>query len=373
MKTASATAARSNHPAPPKPAGGSSIARNNWALLARIVIVAGLDDLLFVPFFIADHSPAQAAINLFGVVLYALIYNLLKRRHNRLAVALIWIEVFGHATLGTLLSGWGSGYYYYFLMFVPTVAISMPRRRAIILIAWLWAYFIALMILGATVHPITPIGHTALLFLQGYNVTVLIGMVTYFTLMYRRLAISAEQKLKRLATTDPLTGLFNRRSTVEMAANCVAAVTRGGGDLSFILADIDHFKLINDKFGHNAGDAILTTVAAKLRELVRAQDILARWGGEEFLVVLPNTPIEGAAELAARFQERFTAFKPQICEHNVGISLTMGVSTLAPGESFDAAVARADQALYRGKDEGRNRIILDTVCPGPPQDKERVG
>jgi diguanylate cyclase (GGDEF)-like protein len=373
MKTASATAARSNGPTSPKPAGGSSIARNNWVLLARIVIVAGLDDLLFVPFFLLEHSRAQAAMNLCSAGLYALIYILLKRKHNRLAVRLIWAEVFCHATIGTLLSGWNSGYYYYFLMFVPTVAISLPRQRAIVLIGWLWAYFIALMILGATVHPITPIGHTALLFLQGYNVTVLIGMVTYFTLMYRRLAISAEQKLKRLATTDPLTGLFNRRSTVEMAANCVAAVTRGGGDLSFILADIDHFKLINDKFGHSAGDAILTAVAAKLRELVRAQDVLARWGGEEFLVILPDTPIEGAAELAARFQERLTAFKPQIGDTHVGISLTMGVSTLAPGESFDAAVARADQALYRGKDQGRNRIILDTGNTGPPQDTVRAG
>ncbi|MCW8306785.1 GGDEF domain-containing protein [Acidiphilium sp. PA] len=370
MKTASATADQSSQADAPDPARGSAIAKNNWLVLARIIIVAGLDDLLFVPFFLLEHSRAQAAMNLCSAGLYALSYNLLKRRHNRPAIMLIWAEVFGHATIGTLLSGWESGYYYYFLMFVPTVAISLPRQRAIILIGCLWAYFIALMILGATLHPLAPINHTALLFLQGYNVTVLIGMVTYFTLMYRRLAISAEQKLKRLATTDPLTGLFNRRSTVEMAANCVAAVTRGGGDLSFILADIDHFKSINDKFGHSAGDAILTAVAAKLRELVRAQDVLARWGGEEFLVILPDTPIEGAAELATRFQESLTAFNLQIGEHRVSISLTMGVSTRAPGESFDAAVARADQALYRGKELGRNRIILDTGNTAPRQDKD---
>jgi diguanylate cyclase (GGDEF)-like protein len=342
-------------------------------LLARIVIVAGLDDLLFVPFFIAVHSLTQAAMNLFSAGLYVLIYRLLKRRHNRLAVTLIWAEVFGHATIGTLLSGWNSGYFVYLLMFVPTIAISMPRRRALVLIVCLWAYVVALMILGATLPPLAPIGHAALLFLQAYNVTVLIGMVTYFTLMYRRLAIAAEQKLKRLATTDPLTGLLNRRSTIELAARSVATERGGSGGLSLILVDIDHFKLINDRFGHKSGDAILTAVAAELSTLIRAQDSLARWGGEEFLVVLPDTPIEGAAELATRFQEHFAAFRPQVDETRISISLTMGISTLTRGESFDAAVARADQALYRGKDEGRNRIILDTVRPGPPQDTVRVG
>ncbi|SIQ18086.1 MULTISPECIES: GGDEF domain-containing protein [Acidiphilium] len=369
MKTASAAAGQSSKAAPPHQVGGSAIAKNSWVLLARIVIVAGLDDLLFVPFFLAEHSVTQAAMNLFSAGLYAVIHRLLKHRRNRLAVALIWAEVFGHATIGTLLSGWNSGYFFYLLMFVPTIAISMPRRRAIILIAWLWAYFIALMILAATLHPLAPIGHAALVFLQAYNATVLIGMVTYFTLMYRRLAIAAEQKLQRLATTDPLTGLLNRRSTIEMAARSIAAAERGSADLSFILVDIDHFKLINDRFGHKAGDGILTTVAAELSELIRGEDILARWGGEEFLVVLPDTPIEGAAELATRFQERLTAFKPQIGDIHVSISLTMGISTLAPGESFDAAVARADQALYRGKDQGRNRIILDTGNTGSPQDK----
>jgi diguanylate cyclase (GGDEF)-like protein len=121
-----------------------------------------------------------------------------------------------------------------------------------------------------------------------------------------------------------------------------------------VLVDVDRFKRINDSLGHAAGDAALVRVAAALREDRRGRDLVARWGGEEFLLLLPETSVERACDLAESLRGRIAADSSGVDSPRVTVS--MGVSGLAPGESIDAALAIADKALYRAKEGGRDRV-----------------
>ncbi len=329
-------------------------------------MAAAAVDVAFFIFFSIVGSPLQQGLNLISFSCYCVTLWLLRQRKNRPAVILIWTEVFTHAAIGTLLTGWDSGYYYYLLMFVPTIIVSTPRRAAYWMLGALWCFYVALFLMMEHFPPFQPISQPALFLLQAFNATVLFAMVGYFVFMYQRLANDADEKLKLLATTDPLTGLFNRRYALETAMREAALFERGARDLSYILADIDHFKSINDRLGHEAGDRALVAVSAALRGVTRVQDVLSRWGGEEFLFVLPDTPRGGAADLANRIRAVVAGLEPI---PGMGkITLTFGVSSQRRHETCDAAIARADKALYEGKRAGRNCVILeqeDEATPAP--------
>ncbi len=169
----------------------------------------------------------------------------------------------------------------------------------------------------------------------------------------------ANARLSQLAATDPLTGLQNRRAFVRELERHVLLAGRSGRPVSLLLADIDRFKDYNDAFGHPAGDVVLKTVAHLLRESARRSDFVARHGGEEFAIGLPDTDREGAVTLAERFREAIEGHSWP--EREVTVSL--GAATVVPeGEReevspvIDELVTRADQALYRSKEEGRNRV-----------------
>ncbi len=156
--------------------------------------------------------------------------------------------------------------------------------------------------------------------------------------------------LEALAHTDLLTSLFNRRKLDE----ALAEATEGRGrPLSLILGDIDNFKSVNDRHGHKVGDQVLVAFADLLRDAVRPTDILGRWGGEEFMLLCPDTDLPAAVALAERLRQRVEATAlPEVGTR----TCSFGVATLAPGESTDSLVGRADAALYRCKRNGRNRV-----------------
>jgi len=345
---------------------GPSRKRLFWDIVTSIVLAASIGDLLLFIFFSFIPSAFQHALNLTAFAVWTAILLLLKRRYNRTAMVLIWVASFTHTTIGTLLTGWDSGYYFYLVMFIPTIIIGTPTRIAYGLLGILLAFYMTLFLVMQVVPPIQPISHRALCELQVYNACVLFVMISYFVFMYHRLATKSEQDLKRLATTDALTGLFNRRYAREMALREVGLFERGSRDVSYIIADIDHFKMINDQFGHQVGDMALVAVSDALRSVTRAQDVLARWGGEEFLFVLPATPRAGAVTLANRVRDVLARMDPI---PGVGtVTLTFGISSQRKKETFDAAIVRADKALYDGKRAGRNCVVVepeDDAMPVP--------
>lgn len=159
--------------------------------------------------------------------------------------------------------------------------------------------------------------------------------------------------LERLASADPLTGLANRRGGEKDIAAEISRARRQNTSLSCVLLDIDHFKEVNDTFGHQAGDYVLRELSALLRRTVRAYDILVRWGGEEFLAVLPGVDHEQALKLAERIRQ---AVENMPLAGIGGVTASVGVAALGNDYSFDAMFAAADRRLYSAKASGRNTV-----------------
>jgi diguanylate cyclase (GGDEF)-like protein len=178
--------------------------------------------------------------------------------------------------------------------------------------------------------------------------------------LHRRLN-AAEARILEMAVTDDLTGLHNRRSTGQRLQEELARSQRHGRRCSCVLLDIDLFKHVNDTHGHAAGDAVLRGLASAANQALRESDLLGRWGGEEFLAVLPETDLEGARVIAERLRQAIEAMRVDYQGKQLSVTASLGVADALPGQDPDARdaerlVARADEALYRAKTGGRNRI-----------------
>lgn len=168
----------------------------------------------------------------------------------------------------------------------------------------------------------------------------------------------ALERVERIAIRDELTNLYNRRFLTETLQREVARTSRSGRPLSVCLLDISHFKQINDIFGHAAGDAVLRRFAELAASALRGADVLGRYGGEEFLVVMPEAGQQAAFACAERIRTRVEhdTFPGLPASHHV--TVTAGVATALPDEAAEKLVERADAALYEGKRAGRNRVTL---------------
>ena len=166
-----------------------------------------------------------------------------------------------------------------------------------------------------------------------------------------------QAQLKEQAERDPLTGLYNRRYLSEAMRRELARVLRDGKPLSLMLVDIDHFKAINDGHGHPAGDACLVRLAELLRESTRESDIVCRWGGEEFLILLPTMPAHTARVRAEQYRSAFAQLPPPWGDAPPRPTLSIGLASFPEdGRDAEALIAAADAALYRAKSLGRNRV-----------------
>ncbi len=176
----------------------------------------------------------------------------------------------------------------------------------------------------------------------------------------------ALDQLEQAASTDRLTGAWNRRRFDEAVLPEIALAHRRREPLSLLLFDLDHFKRVNDTYGHGAGDAVLAGTAQTVRVHLRASDALVRWGGEEFLVMAPATRLDGAMGLAEKLRSAMAAIDfPGIGQ----VTMSLGVSEYALGETLDEWIERTDQALYRAKSEGRNRTA---AAPAPDRHDHEV-
>ncbi|OAN37096.1 hypothetical protein A6A03_05485 [Chloroflexus islandicus] len=167
-----------------------------------------------------------------------------------------------------------------------------------------------------------------------------------------------QAQLQHLANYDTLTGVYNRREFVRLATLELARAQRYGHDLALILIDIDHFKSINDRFGHHTGDEALVCFAAVWTAAKRAQDIFARWGGEEFILLLPETNQQQARQLVERVRTKALTTPLAARNEHLAIKFSAGISAYTPGETLEQLVQRADLALYQAKQNGRNQTVI---------------
>lgn len=164
------------------------------------------------------------------------------------------------------------------------------------------------------------------------------------------------EEVKRLSITDPLTGVMNRSGFYRNIEAALELVQRKNQPLSLIMMDIDNFKSVNDEFGHDIGDEILTKVVTLTSQSIRKSDTITRWGGEEFLIIVPELKIDKAIELADRIRSNIEE-KPLL--NNKTITCSLGVSNYLEGEPIEQCIKRADSALYDAKKEGKNMVKGD--------------
>jgi diguanylate cyclase (GGDEF)-like protein len=168
------------------------------------------------------------------------------------------------------------------------------------------------------------------------------------------------EALARMANTDVLTGQPNRRLFMTEGARLLTLARRHHHPLSLMILDADHFKRINDLYGHAAGDAVLRTLASAPSTVLRKSDIFARFGGEEFAVLLPETTHEGALEVGERLLDAFRSTATEHDGEHLHVTVSIGLAELAPGDTdLEALLHRADTALYQAKEAGRDRLVSD--------------
>lgn len=186
------------------------------------------------------------------------------------------------------------------------------------------------------------------------------------------------REVKDNSVKDPITGCFTRGHAIDVIDAELRRARRSQTPVSLIMFDLDHFKDVNDRYGHLCGDAVLSTVGKRMREVLRGSDLKCRYGGEEFLVLLPETPLHGARRVAETLRREIAERPVPWAGDALAITASFGLAQTMPGEvNVQAVIARADQALYRAKDDGRNcvRIAAEsaTLIADETQRHNRVG
>lgn len=164
------------------------------------------------------------------------------------------------------------------------------------------------------------------------------------------------KKLKSIASTDHLTGLVNRRSMINIIEKSILNYKKNDKPFSLIIADIDDFKRINDLYGHNRGDRVLKAISNLLKNNLRKNDTIARWGGEEFLILLTDTSYKEACTVATKLKESLSNFQHNYLDETENLSMTFGISQFKG--DLDTCISEADKALYKGKRDGKDCVVI---------------
>jgi diguanylate cyclase len=251
-------------------------------------------------------------------------------------------------------------------LWIPVIyvfAFTLPDHRTSLAISLaILTLFVSISLPYLVNHFDQPYGNFTV---QLHMVCAVLIAALYFFASHRhrfQLAQFTVDELARLANTDELTKLANRRRMSEAIAYELVRFARYGHTFSIILIDIDHFKSVNDRFGHSVGDKTLVALAARVTDTLRDVDSFGRWGGEEFVVILPETRFDETLHKAAMLCAHVAA-RPLVGEHPVTVSC--GVTSVVAGDTADTLLQRADVALYAAKRRGRNRA--EGVLDGPSE------
>jgi diguanylate cyclase (GGDEF)-like protein len=272
-------------------------------------------------------------------------------------VLLTTIEVMIHAIIVVPIIGWHAGFQYYLIGAVP-VTLFNNRLRTPIIIFLSASLFILYILLYTLNHDAGNIlGQPVLAIINYFNIFFGFTALVVTSYFFRIASMMAEEEMEILATTDTLTGLFNRRKMTELLESQKVLFERTDLRFSIVLADIDHFKRVNDSFGHDCGDYVLREVAKLMRERLRQSDVLARWGGEEFLIMLPDSDAHAAKLVAEVLRHSIEQKIMQCSGEDVSVTMSMGVAEHQANNTLNASLKAADEALYQAKEGGRNRVM----------------
>ena len=313
----------------------------------------------FIALFWWLHVPAMAAFNVFSVGAWVAARVANDRRMPRLAALLLFVEVTAHAVLAVHILGWHSGFHYYLIPVIPFLMFhdQLATRTVVIGSTFVAALYV---VLRATTFELEPswIRPDVMMWVGYLNILVPFLALAVISIYFRFASLDVERRMAMLAMTDALTKLPNRRRMREILEAERVRFARGGRTFGIILGDVDGFKQINDTQGHECGDHALRELAAVLRSVLRAQDAVARWGGEEFLFLLPETDLAGAQTAAEKLRAAVERAGLTYGGKPLTLTMTFGVAVFSPDASVDDCLRYADEALYVGKEHGKNRVVV---------------
>ncbi|MBL1262853.1 GGDEF domain-containing protein [Methylomicrobium sp. RS1] len=343
-------------------AGNGSHSRHNYRIfmvINSVGYIGILVHLALIPIFYALGFPELSFLNIASSILWISAWLMNHQDRYNTAILLMTVEVISHTLLVVPTVGWQAGFQYYLFAAVPfTLFNNRFEGKAIIFISVaLCIEFLLLSIYTSNRPPSPLLSDNLVKLLDRTNIVIAFaaqGVISYY---FRLASIYLEQELEKQAHTDPLTGLYNRRRMLDFLLQQGKLAEREQTALSVAFVDIDHFKKINDNYGHETGDQILSAVAEFVKRQLRKGDTLARWGGEEFLLLLPHTDLDGARVLAEKICATVAEHVFQIDGKDYSVTLTIGLCEHRTEHPIEKSIKLADIALYRGKQAGRNRVM----------------
>lgn len=314
--------------------------------------------LVLIPLFFLFGLEFPALINIFSSFMWIIAWRVNNNGKHNLAISLMMGDVVQHTLLVVPIMGWNAGFQYYLMGAIPSSLFNTKINGKLIVLASIIVCLIFVTLNAFTldtIQPLIPPAHIKIINYVNIGIAFAsIGIITYY---FRLATLSLEHELELLAHTDSLTGLYNRRRMLELLEQQTAMFSRNQSLFTLIFVDIDHFKRFNDNHGHSCGDHVLTETASLMKKNLRKGDVLARWGGEEFLIMLPDTDINGARIMAEKIRKVVENEHFVIDGENFSVTMTFGLAQHVLGGPIEETLKRADNALYDGKEAGRNCVM----------------
>lgn len=355
----------------------AAVRRENYRtylVINTIGYLGGAVHLLLIPVFAWLDYPLLAVLNVFSVAAWVYAWKINRVGRHATAVMVMAVEVAVHTCACVLLLGWEAGFQYYLMASVPVILLNYRLKTPTIIslsVVFCALFAVLFAVAGGQVrHYAHPAAVEAIHYANIVIAFTAIGLTSFY---FRMASLIAEQELEQLATTDSLTGLFNRRKMLDILEARDRLVARGGFRLCVLLADVDHFKRFNDTYGHECGDEVLRATALLIRERLREVDAVARWGGEEFLIMLSGTGLEAACRIAEELRREVASRRTRFGGLELSVTMTFGVAEHRPGRTLDGTLALADEALYRGKQAGRDCVMSRPAELEPPSGQPLAG
>ncbi len=334
-----------------------------YTIIHYLSILGIVAHTLFIPLFLYLETPMLSAFNIFSVYVWVTARSANARGERDKAIALVTLEVVSHALFATFQLGWSSGFQLYLIPMIPFTIFNQKLTKrflvgqTIVLLAlyiWLYRY--------ATHAPewLSPALLYKVYLSNSFIVFLALGLLSFY---FRQASLHSEGQLIEVANVDPLTKLPNRRHLLRvLKAEQDKSLSTGSG---FVVAmgDIDHFKTFNDTHGHECGDEVLKQVARTLRTTVRDADVVGRWGGEEFLLILRTSDLEVATSAVERVRKVLAESLMEFESQSLTITMTFGVALFEPSGTIDDLLRASDDLLYQGKAAGRNTVMAQTPPP----------
>lgn len=332
---------------------------NYWAVVRRSMLLAVAVHVAFGVLGLLIGAPELTYLQIVSVVVYAACYFLSFRGDRRVAAFLTYLDLLGHSTLAGWILGPESGFQFYSWILLPLLFTNPYRELKTKLYMALGFCVLFLTIDWALWHttPVVIVSETALSAVRTFNIGCYLLATALAAIFHAKAVNDAQNMLRAAAETDALTGLLNRRRMSDRMQQELVRARSEHKPLAVMLLDIDHFKNVNDRFGHALGDEVIAKVGDALTRCVRRGDLVSRWGGEEFLVLMPGANETQARDAAERMRLEVAA--TSMGDQGLFVSITIGIALWRAGESLDETLDRADTLLYRGKNNGRNCVVVD--------------